>query len=404
MNRTFRSTDGPHEISSAANAPLIAPQIRVPDVGRFGRVRITVDIDHTWAADLTVTLITPEPQHVVLMRRVGGSTDLDERITFDDRADVPVQRAPAPIAGTYRPNQVLDATEHDSEGIWTLTVHDAAAQDGGALNWWEIEFLDPIAPPAPVTASGWPIKVTFAGNVASQAQRAAFRTAAERWERVLTGPDLPFNGVSGVVIDAQVTPIDGVGRIVGQAGPTRLRPRSLRSLPTHGVMQFDSADLARLERAGVMGDVIAHEMGHVLGFGTLWPLNRLVSGQGSPNPTYVGAQALAEWRRMLGFAELLPAENVGGQGTANAHWRESVFGNELMSSFLSHREQPLSRLTVAAMADLGYDVDIAAADEYRLPWDTRLLAIMGVGGDREPLWKCSHCVTPAGVEDDRSVA
>ena len=35
-------------------------------------------------------------------------------------------------------------------------------------------------------------------------------------------------------------------------------------------MSFDTADLARMEADGSLTDVILHEMGHVLGFGTLW--------------------------------------------------------------------------------------------------------------------------------------
>ena len=36
------------------------------------------------------------------------------------------------------------------------------------------------------------------------------------------------------------------------------------------MMQFDSADLASLEAQGQLVNVILHEMGHVLGLGTIW--------------------------------------------------------------------------------------------------------------------------------------
>lgn len=35
-------------------------------------------------------------------------------------------------------------------------------------------------------------------------------------------------------------------------------------------MEFDSADAAALDAAGTLDDVVLHEMGHVIGFGTLW--------------------------------------------------------------------------------------------------------------------------------------
>ena len=57
---------------------------------------------------------------------------------------------------------------------------------------------------------------------------------------------------------------------------------------------------------------------------------------------------------------------MGGTGTADAHWRESVFGNELMTGFVDAGTNPLSRVSVASMADLGYAVNLAGADPYTL--------------------------------------
>ena len=37
-------------------------------------------------------------------------------------------------------------------------------------------------------------------------------------------------------------------------------------------MSFDTDDLSRMEQDGSLIDVIIHEMGHVLGIGTLWEL------------------------------------------------------------------------------------------------------------------------------------
>jgi hypothetical protein len=81
--------------------------------------------------------------------------------------------------------------------------------------------------------------------------------------------DLPRARVDGELIDdililAQGAPIDGPGRILGQAGPTHVRPRSAGAaafLPVKGIMSFDTADLAKMARDGTLNDVIAHEMG-----------------------------------------------------------------------------------------------------------------------------------------------
>lgn len=49
-------------------------------------------------------------------------------------------------------------------------------------------------------------------------------------------------------------------------------------------MQFDSDDVAALITAGTFDRVVAHEMGHVIGVGTLW--NTWVVGQFSSNLVY----------------------------------------------------------------------------------------------------------------------
>lgn len=131
------------------------------------------------------------------------------------------------------------------------------------------------------------------------------------------------------------------------------------------MMQFDSADLDYMINQGILADVILHEMGHVLGFGTIWGAS--YAGLNTTFGQYTGANALAEYRQMSGntAATYVPLETGGGAGTANSHWSESVFGAELMTGYASG-SMPLSRLTVAAMKDLGYVVDYSAAESYTL--------------------------------------
>ena len=74
----------------------------------------------------------------------------------------------------------------------------------------------------------------------------------------------------------------------------------------------------------------------------------------------------------------VPVANTGGAGTRDSHWRESVFGNELMTGFLNASSNPLSRLTVAAMEDMGYQVNYNVADAFTLP-SALILAELGVG-------------------------
>ena len=222
--------------------------------------------------------------------------------------------------------------------------------------------------------SAYKIEVRFLGGL-NTAQKKAFKKAADRWTKVIVG-DVPSVSVDGEVVDdllilAQGVPIDGVNGILGQAGPTHLRPASAgvsAFLPAKGKMSFDTADLAAMQANGTLLDVITHEMGHVIGIGTIWPHKGLLAGASTTNPTFTGKTAKKEYGTLKGTAPVaVPVENTGGAGTKNSHWRESVFKNELMSGFIAAAGNPLSRVTAGSLQDLGYVVDMTAAEPYALP-------------------------------------
>jgi hypothetical protein len=177
--------------------------------------------------------------------------------------------------------------------------------------------------------------------------------------------------IDDVLIEASGVQIDGPGNILGQAGPTHLRPASAGSaafIPAKGRMQFDTADLASMQANGTLNDVITHEMGHVLGVGTIWMTKGFLAGANGNNPTFTGKNAKKEYGILKGTGPApVPVENTGGAGTRNSHWRESVFRNELMTGFVAGPPNPMSRLTVASLKDLGYVVDLKKAEPYSLP-------------------------------------
>src|SRR4051794_6205534 len=64
--------------------------------------------------------------------------------------------------------------------------------------------------------------------------------------------------------------------------------------------------------------------------------------------------AKQEYGRLRGIGPTpVPVENTGGPGTRDSHWREAVFGNELMTGFVGPAGNPLSRTTVGSLQDLG---------------------------------------------------
>ncbi len=297
-------------------------------------------------------------------RRVASNDDISYPGNTDSRVSVTLP------AGTY----FLGVTNYVGTpgGTYTWAVHAATARP---------PVTPPVTPPpVPPTADGFDITLRTTGLTTSQV--AIFRQAAARWSQAIVG-DLPaatYNGVAvdDLLIDASASPIDGPGGVLGEAGPDVIRSGS--SLPIHGTMHFDSADLAQLESSGQLFSTVLHEMGHVLGIGTIWETRGLLAGAGTSNPRFVGVQATAAYNQLFGRNESgVPVENTGGPGTADGHWRESVFNNEVMTGYLNSGVNPLSRMTIASLGDLGYRVNLDAADAYAAPVGAALVT-GGTGG------------------------
>ena len=222
-------------------------------------------------------------------------------------------------------------------------------------------------------------------NPPTTTQRSAFFDASLKWSSVITG-DVPattglipkkacgakfgapkFLGtIDDVLIDVILAPIDGPGNVLGAAGPCLVRNEDL--LTVYGIMFFDTDDLDFLEDFDLLDLVVVQEMGHVLGFGTLWNFTAPVLVGVPATPRFTGPLARAEYGALLGTGPTdVPVEEDGGPGTAFGHWDEETFDNELMTGFISLGESPLSRVTVGSMGDLGYEVNLGAADDYELP-------------------------------------
>ncbi len=234
----------------------------------------------------------------------------------------------------------------------------------------------PPPPPAalvslniPQPANGYGIQVRISSD-ATQAVKDAFIAAAQRWMRVIIGPlsKQTYQGIDtiGIVIDAKIGPIDGTGGILGSSNYTMTRasndPTPL--LPCAGMMQFDSADLTMLQNGGQLKNVILHEMGHAIGVGTLWFMpTPITTGLGGTDPRFIGANAVREYQAAFSATGTVPIENTGGSGTANCHWREGIFGGELMTGWIGG-SMALSRITGGSLMDQKYAVNLDACDPY----------------------------------------
>lgn len=176
--------------------------------------------------------------------------------------------------------------------------------------------------------------------------------------------------IDDLVIFALVTPIDGVGRVLASAGPCVLRTQS--RFPVIGIMRFDSDDIEALSSNGRLTSVVLHEMLHVIGIGTLWRTRDMVMGATTSDPRFIGVLAAGQCISSGGFGNCsdsrVPVENLGGQGTADVHWRESVFDREVMTGFVeANADMPFSSISIASLEDLGYVVNLLTADPFQVP-------------------------------------
>jgi Big-like domain-containing protein/leishmanolysin len=281
--------------------------------------------------------------------------------------------------GSVRPENATTDAQGLTSASWTLgtigvsSVQATLSEPGIAGNPVTFNAIG-------IGSTGFNIALRFLESP-TPAQLQAFAEAAARWESVVTG-DLPDNrvvipaggcGNTSPQLDEMVDDVlilialHNPNGFVADAGPCNLRDQSL--LPILGLIQIDIGPLG----GQFLVDIISHEMGHVLGIGVGPRWRHLLSGTGGPDPHFIGAQAVSAFNSVGGntytLGEKVPVQNIGSVG---AHWRQSVFRNELMASG-TNSTNPLSIVTVAALADLGYQVDFSQADPYTLPAALRSL-------------------------------
>ncbi len=296
--------------------------------------------------------------------------------------NVPVTFSPGPNSGTVTNGTVQSdaATGSAFVGSWVLGTAptQSLVATSSSVAGASVTFS------ATAIATQFNIEVRFVGDGGTDRQRLAFTRAATKWRSVIVGQVQQINAnapagecrswipaiteiIDDLVIFARIANIDGTNGVLGQASVCYIGNNS--QLPVVGFMEFDAADLPSLETTGVIDDVVLHEMGHVLGVGTLWSFRGLVSGGGGADPTFTGSGARAQFTAanlQTYGGPIVPVHNEGPAGRRDVHWRSPLFGRELMNPFAQAGGMPLSRITAASLADMGYTVNLNAADAFSL--------------------------------------
>jgi hypothetical protein len=239
------------------------------------------------------------------------------------------------------------------------------------------------------------LNITSPGSfTASQLQvlEEAIDDAEAMWENVITGyqPGINLSGITISVIsgsgfaDASITGNSNQGGFrLSTSGRIRI---NTGVIDTFGPWDGSGPTPPNTEFLGVnyIDELLAHEIGHVLGIGTQWINNGVyVHGTGQ----YTGQFGLAAYQADFDASPIfLPVELAGSSGTQNSHWNQLMrsstqegnpsdpwildprvgitdqFGRDLALELMTGAIDPdygepfMSRMTVQSLRDLGFTV------------------------------------------------
>ncbi|MDP9202350.1 MAG: hypothetical protein M3P26_10535 [Gemmatimonadota bacterium] len=224
------------------------------------------------------------------------------------------------------------------------------------------------------------IEVVYSPEV-PLSERSAIDAGVQHWKRIITTDigSVQFSapGGCGSFAIAQGDIVRGLRIYVRDsafAGATLLAQagvcyeNSVSKFPVVVLVVWNTNQAAYVQSNG-LGEIVAtHELAHTFGLGTVWRERSLLAGDGTADPYFTGPQALTTFGSSFGAGYVgnsVPVENTGSAATQGAHWRESVFNRELMTGFVNlGTPNPLSAVTIAQFADLGYVVDMSQAEVF----------------------------------------
>ena len=348
--------------------------------------------------------LLPEPL-VIQITDAFGNPVSGETVAF----------TPAMGSGTVAPAQATTDADGRASAAWTLGASFGEQSVTASVSSGASGIFRATATGRDGTG-GFSIELHFI-SPPTTSQRQAFESAVRRWSALIPGKPAPTpvqldRGACGptspavdqivddLLVFVHLRPIDGTTGILGQARVCARRSSDRPPLVSH--VELDTADLERLEAGDRLVDLILHELAHTLGFGTLWVERGLLVNPSLPasrgaDTHFRGAAAISAFDEIGGTAYTagprVPVENEsGGNGTRDSHWRNEVFLNELMTGTLTRGANPMSRVTLASLADLGYEVDLEGADNFHLATAPPALApgpdVIPIGDDvlRGPIY------------------
>jgi len=227
------------------------------------------------------------------------------------------------------------------------------------------------------------IQVDLSGSY-SQDDAQLVESAKNVWQNIITERSQPSLDTDLHIALSFETMASNV---LGYAYPTHYITNSTNHhIPIKGNMAFNTVNwesqknTMKTNGQNVAFYTILHEIGHILGIGTMWSLNNLLEND---QLKYSGTNALREYKICKNDLSLthIPLEDDGGSGTAYGHPEEGDENHnsryhdgklhpgldaELMTGYSEGSDvpEPLSRITIGFLEDIGFKVDYSKADPY----------------------------------------
>ena len=248
---------------------------------------------------------------------------------------------------------------------------------------------------APTRGMAFNLQFTLVDNALgfTPTQRALVQEAVDRaeamWETVLRGyqPGITIPVVPITVIPTTSGLASATFSSTTNQGGFTLTTSGFVNINVNEIVNFSNWQGPGANGLNFLDELIAHEVGHALGIGTLWTANGVYSG----NFQYTGQYGVAAYQAEFDpLATFVPVENAGGPGTPHSHWDQMMRSSgeagdpngpggpwvlspltgvvdpwgrdrafELMTGAIDpdHIEPFVSRTTVQSMRDLGYLVN-----------------------------------------------
>ena len=329
--------------------------------------------------DFEVTVEDSPNQAPIVVRRiedliglVGERWSLPLETVFEDPDGDPLTYTISSSNTSVAEPEVIDDTMFVSlVGLGSATVSVTATDPEGlsATETFEVTVVRDLP-------GGFNMLLGFTEAV-TETQKLWFFLARNTWEQVLAATELPdvqfseppecleltapdVQTVDDHFVMVHVAEIDGSGGTVAHALYCHSRQDGS---PVVSATVFDEADISLLMSLDLLGVVAFHEFAHGLGFiSRYWDHHGLLDT--SNDPHFQGTRAINAFNAAGGST--YPDAKVPISSGDYSHWREDVFGNEGMTPTLELGANPFSAITLQAMADVGYLVDLSLADDYQL--------------------------------------